>query len=540
MQRKFILLAAGALLGACSTFSSDADLGPAPAPTTDAGSDVGAVVGQPGLAEFGLQTPTNLTYLVQGQQASVKLHVPRGALLTEQIKVKLTNLPKAAGPAEVVVPARATDIDIVLTAAADTPQGPVKIVLEGVAVQDGQRVTATTALDLFVRGPSGSIDTTFGSQGHVTGLSAGAEPVVDVMIGPKDELYIVSACGGVCVSRRTMDGVLDPKFGTGGKVQRQGIEPYVARVQSDGRVLVGGRGTSKPVAACRFNSDGTTDTAFGNSGEGPGSFSMKPASGFATGINQIALGSNGALGLSFAWDLGSNHSVAGILRTDANGGPLATFGSGGLATWDGSPFSTNVRALAFKSSGALLVAAVTGTTVGTSYAATQLDAAGATDPTFGTGGTVSATFPNANSLLATRGYIAFLDGSLIFPVANQNTGRLVKLSAAGQFDNAFGSVGALDLVNDAGSALAPLGVARAPDGQVVVLATEVGLPGGATLFRMSPIGARDKSFGGGAGNAIIATAPGPSSAFVVVQSDKRIVVLTDLDSLNFDALRLWD
>lgn len=529
------MVVAGLIAGACSTFGTDDDRPAAPEGGGDAGPDANLVTGTPGSSNFTIQSPAGRTYLVQGQTQPAKIHVARGTLLKSAITVTLKNLPRGVTPTQVIIPAGASDIDLGLKAAADAPQGIVKVAVDGAALDDqSHAVTATSSFELFVRGPSGSTDTTFGTEGHVKVLEPPDTSVTELLVTPKDEIYVVYACAGAtCITRRKADGAVDAKFGTAGVLTRNGIEPSAALVQPDGRIVTAGKGTTNRVAVFRLNADGSPDTTFGNGADGPGSFSVTPPSGTAFGANQLARGDNGSFVVSSTTDVGSNHFVARLLRLDPQGTVVATFGTNGIATWDGDTRNTAVRALSLKSSGAVLAAGVTGTTFGTSYAATQLDATGNTDTNFGTAGALSTSFSGAESLIPTHGSVAFLDGSLVFPVTGGAIGLLVKISSAGQFDSAFGVGGALEL-SGGGKSLAALGITRSPDGKLVVLAADIGLGGGATLFRMATNGVADTTFGS-AGNIVIATAPGSAAGQVVVQSDGRILVLN-----NVDLQRIWN
>jgi len=528
------------MIGACSTFHGD----PEAISTPDgggAGADAGPADGAGGDSSIGLQGPTGRTYVVQGAKQAIPIRVARGSLVNGAITIAISKLPAGVTAAPAILGAAANDGEIVLSAAADAPQGRVLVELAAVA-EDSEHhaVSRTSSFELFVRGPSGATDTTFGTQGHIEALAApaSAAELVTMLVGPKDDIYFVASCGSgsgssTCVTKRTPDGAIDTTFGAGGTAKRDGIGPTAALIQPDGRVVVGGTGTTKPVALLRLNLDGSPDTTFGNAAEGPGTFGIKPAVGTGYGPGHLALGADGSFAAAFSWSTGGpGHTAVGIARVGPTGAVMGSFGANGIAMWDGNAFATGSRAIAVKPSGAVLVAGVMGSTVVTSYGATQLGATGATDASFGSGGTISTSYPNANSLITTHGSVAFLDGSLLFAVANLNSGRVVKISAAGQFDNTFGTAGALE-IEGSGQNLTPMAVARTADGKVLVLAAEGSLPGGATLLRMAPSGVLDASFAT-AGRGRVESPSGVAAGYLGAQSDGRVLV-----AANLDVVRVW-
>ena len=116
------------------------------------------------------------------------------------------------------------------------------------------------------------------------------------------------------------DGAIDPSFnGSGYHFATDGtgisLDPVVDRVptvrvptvvQSDGKVVIGGRGADNFMTLVRYNADGTLDTSFGTGGFVKRQFPVTPG----TVANPPALGPSGAVAMT--QDASGNLFVAGI------------------------------------------------------------------------------------------------------------------------------------------------------------------------------------------------------------------------------------
>jgi uncharacterized delta-60 repeat protein len=141
--------------------------------------------------------------------------------------------------------------------------------------------------------PSGSLDTRFGNSGLVsTDFFGQRDDALGVTIQNDDKIIvtgIVSDGSGhneFGVARYTSAGVLDPTFGSGGKLTTNfggTDERAISAVQyTSGRIFVGGwtgqpaSSVGREFALARYQSDGTLDPSFGAGGKvvtefGPGS-----------------------------------------------------------------------------------------------------------------------------------------------------------------------------------------------------------------------------------------------------------------------------
>ncbi len=126
----------------------------------------------------------------------------------------------------------------------------------------------------------GSLDTSFGVGGLVT-TSVGTVGDAAYSIALQSDGKIVvggrshnGTANDFVLLRYSTDGVLDPQFGTEGKVITDIAQDsdigFSLAIQRDGKILLGGsiyNGNASEMAIVRYHADGTLDSAFGNSGK---------------------------------------------------------------------------------------------------------------------------------------------------------------------------------------------------------------------------------------------------------------------------------
>ena len=184
------------------------------------------------------------------------------------------------------------------------------------------------------------------------------------------------------------DGEIDPSFAAigyhfGADGAGISLDPVVDRVptvrvptvvQSDGKIVIGGRGADDFMTLVRYNADGTLDTSFGSDGTGfvRQQFPVTPG----TDANPPALGPSGAVAMT--QDASGNIFVAGI-----GGGAsefVAEYNSAGAyvssaVCYAPKNIAFTPRALALRADGSIVVAGAardrrldaTGTAVRTMY-----------------------------------------------------------------------------------------------------------------------------------------------------------------------------
>jgi uncharacterized delta-60 repeat protein len=258
-------------------------------------------------------------------------------------------------------------------------------------------------------------------------------------------------------------GLLDPGFGSGGIVNLPHATDYAASavaVQPDGRIVVVGQITRSSVqqpedaiTVQRLNRDGSLDTTFNKTG------SLTIQTGKSDWPTSVVLQPDGKILVGGGATANNGSGEFLVARLNANGSLDTTFASKGL--WvSTSPFGV-VKKLAVLTDPAHpttvtgIVAAAQGYANGTPcFEAIKLTPAGALDKTFGAGG--FAVFANLNgeriaSVAVDRlsGEI-YLAGTVSVPNAN-NTGCLAALTPAGALDPAFGGGAGYVLADPTGS-----------------------------------------------------------------------------------------
>src|SRR5262249_24846357 len=155
---------------------------------------------------------------------------------------------------------------------------------------------------------NGTLDTTFGTGGRVTLNFAGStldDAAESIAIQPDGKIVAVglvetSAGDDFALARFNSNGTLDPTFGTGGKVTTDFTSPsdqaFFAALQRDGKILVTGRTFVGPDSdsfhsvLARYNSNGTLDQSFGNSGKLTNIFG-----GARDGVSSVAIQQDGKI-----------------------------------------------------------------------------------------------------------------------------------------------------------------------------------------------------------------------------------------------------
>ena len=118
----------------------------------------------------------------------------------------------------------------------------------------------------------GTLDTNFGSGGVAKYFPSFSVITLtrDGAVDPQGNVVAVADEGGAAVVVRfTPSGALDATFNSMGAVSISNVKPTALRIQSDGKILLGGTrvsGKSVVGVVARLNSNGTIDSAFGSNG----------------------------------------------------------------------------------------------------------------------------------------------------------------------------------------------------------------------------------------------------------------------------------
>ncbi len=324
--------------------------------------------------------------------------------------------------------------------------------------------------------------------------------------------------------RYNTNGTLDGGFGQSG-VALAAIPNNILSsatgmaIQSDGKILAGGTvytlANAKPfigLGVVRFNSNGTMDSSFGISGV----VMMLPFHAARCGGGPVALQGDGKVLLAggCSTSTGANGTVfSSIVRFNTNGSLDSTFGTGGAAVLAEAP-----SAIALQSDGKILVAG--GGTL------SRYNANGSVDSTFGIFGSVGSVGTAAAVAVQNDGRIlvagTFADQLAVTPDGDF---ALVRYNSDGTVDQGFGTRGgALADFFTGNSTAAAFAIAIQSNSDIVVAgrAAQGSNPSQFALARFTGLGSLDSAFGTG---GVVTTSFGQtdSVAAIVLQTDGKIV-----------------
>ncbi len=313
----------------------------------------------------------------------------------------------------------------------------------------------------------GTPDPAFGSGGVVTTVidTLSARIAYPLIVQPDGKLVTVIddddffSCSGSCdwvLGRYNADGSLDGSFGSGGISAPTGVtnqkKAAALAIQPDGKLIAAGWIADIPdfldFILVRYNADGSLDSGFGTAGIVITAFRNN-------GIDEVeglVVQPDGKIvagGIS-----GSRFALARYLSDGTLDG---TFGSAGLVTttFAGGGYARN---LVLQPDGRLVLAGTAGNEVGLA----RYNDDGTLDPTFGTGGMVTAAVPGFATSTG-EGLVLQPDGKLSVVC---NHFAVLRFDSSGTLDPSFGTGGiALSAFGGAGAH----DLARQPDGKLVAL-----------------------------------------------------------------------
>lgn len=217
-----------------------------------------------------IQVPDADTFVVQGKSETVPVTIERLNGYDGPVVLRPEGLPEGLTAASISIPPGAHDGELVVHAAAERSQGKASFsVTAGRDASDPARGEAS--VQVFVRGPSGTLDTTFGDGGMVTGTIGDFSHGV---VSPDGKIVAVGqGSEGIQAARFHADGTLDSSFGAQGIASVSlgvinGAYPRVA-VDATGRVLVSGTNIEPSrwtASVARLSVSGQLDPTWGSSG----------------------------------------------------------------------------------------------------------------------------------------------------------------------------------------------------------------------------------------------------------------------------------
>ncbi len=513
--------------------------------------------------------PSSLS-ITQGSNAPITITLTREEGFNDALNVSLKDPPAGLSAEPLTISEGASNAALTLNALSTLPQTTMPSTLT-LNLEGGSLPAKTATLNLqSVRGPSGSLDTTFA--GGVAQFGQGNSDFAnDVALQPDGKLVLVGASTTnldknsdtrFALARLNPDGSLDSTFGAGGKVSTQfagGINSiaYAVAVQPDGKIVVAGEtnlGGKASFALARYTPKGLLDAGFNPSGPQPGTLSVD--FGGSSRAKALALQPDGKIIVAGTF-YGASPQRFALARLDTDGMPDSSFGTDGkvttlLTTLDGVGIDSAANRVLLQPDGKILLAGFSiSPTTEFDFALARYTPEGALDSNFAANGTPVGTLTTdfaestdlANALALQPDGKIILAGEAVPGDADTSQFGLARYLSDGTPDEGFGPelTGQILVGSVADSAS---GVSVQSDGRILVAGT--GFPGVYSpanaqvhLARLTPSGGLDSSFGTG-GQSYISIGQGMNINAMVVQPDGRLVVVGQIGTpVQMLAARFW-
>ena len=306
---------------------------------------------------------------------------------------------------------------------------------------DGKLVVAgtaelSTAQQYFVAryNTDGTLDTNFGYQGistSVQGQSTTGTAIAQQADG-KLVLVGVSAASNFIprffTTRLNGNGTIDTSFGLNGVVHTQNGNSALAtavKIQPDGKILVSGTAQTSQMTV-RYNSNGTLDITFGNSGV------STVVVGSTSANNTSAVQTDGKIIIG-----GFANNDFSLIRLNTNGTLDTTWGTAGRVLTP-FPSTSEVHAAVIQSDGKVIAAGYMDNQV----ALARYTTTGVLDTTFGATGLITNQFGSMSRAL---GAALQTDGKLVIAGSTPPNLFVARHSSTGVMDTSFGTVGVITI-----------------------------------------------------------------------------------------------
>ena len=413
---------------------------------------------------------------------------------------------------------------------------------------------------------SGSLDTTFDGDGKVTTDfgNNNDDDARGLTIQSNGKIIVTGSSGqgsntDLALARYNSSGSLDTTFDSDGKVTTavgsSADNSYDIVLQSDGKIIIAGGSHNQlnvDVAVARYNSSGSLDTTF--SGDGKVTTDLGGGSGYEFG-EALALQSDGKIVVAGSNSNGNTSVNFAVARYNSDGSLDVTFGTDGKVTTDfglrtnGVGYTNYGRAVATQTDGKIIVAGSSGNGGGESqFALARYNTNGTLDTTFNGDGKVTTAIEGNGQAWA----VAIQpDGKIIvagdngYPNSNYTDSvsfALARFNSNGSLDTTFDMDGKLTTSFGLGSLATIQAVTIQPDGKIIVAGfNHKGSYSDFALARYNTNGSLDATFDG---DGKVATTFGGSSSYsygydLVLQPDGKILVAGDTRAgpdigLNYD------
>lgn len=493
--------------------------------------------------------------LVQGSAVDVEITITRAGF-DGPVNATATGLPPGVAASPLVIAAGASSGKLSLSALPNVPQGTTFITIA--ASDPESKIRREGKASLLVRGPEGSLDTTFGTAGKVSTRIGVDGIAVRGLAVQKDGLILVAGQSerDVVVARLARDGTLDGTYGAQGKVTADlkvggtssvDVAEGIALAPNGGAVIAGW--TTNPTsnyAVARFSSAGGLDTTFDNTGYVVTPFAPQPTwNGDVLALAVVVQSDGKPVFAGKILEMGAKHHPV-IARFKATGALDDTFGSNdtgwfsrqayvGAAPLDSSDDECTALALA---PGDKIVGAGTTEQGGKRMFVVRLDSKGKLDPGFGSGGFTQIALPKDATAQSVH---TLPDGRVLVTGTSEGKMVVARLDANGLLDTQFGGTGKVFV--DVGAPIVETSARSVLDAAGrVVLSAATGADNDVVVTRVLDSGVVDTRFGtGGRFVAKLGARGSASNVRIALQPDGRIVAATNLDTATPElvAFRFW-
>jgi len=350
--------------------------------------------------------------------------------------------------------------------------------------------------------PSGSVDTSFGTNGYNLSTPGTGDSWNSIVIGPGTARSggqiiaggntVIAGVGGFVLARYNANGSLDMNFGTNGfntTNPASGSAISAIALQSNGQIIAGGLSASRFCLA-RYNASGALDTTFQSNGY---TFATPGAGDNITCLaiqtdGKIVVGGYAKPGTQSCWAVG---------RYNTDGSLDTTFNTTGFNTTTPGT-NDQILALALQPDGKIVVGGYTTAAGGQrTFAVGRYTSSGALDTTFnGTGYNITSPDPNHDAVRA----VAILSNGQILAAGNSQAimggafrFTVARYSSNGILDTYFGTNGYNIATPGTGDLLRGMGIQS--NGQIIAVGNAtIGGVNGFVITRYNANGSLDTSF----------------------------------------------
>lgn len=392
---------------------------------------------------------------------------------------------------------------------------------------------SVVSLPCLLAAAQGDLDTTFNPpEGYALYNGWNKDSYVGVAIQMDSKIVVSTGIlngtdADVGVLRYNGDGTLDSAFGTDGIVIYDGGNGNdcgrLVAIQPDGKIVLTGythNGNNYDILTMRLNVDGTPDSSFGNNGIAVYDNASRSDKGRA-----IAIQSDGKIAVT-ARSKGNSTTIAMILRYNGDGTLDSTFGTNGVVIYEEGLGNDGFRDVAIQIDGKIVVSGYSKTDAGYVVLTARYNVDGTSDNTFGTDGV--ATYDGGHGNAGARGIAIQSDGKIVVSGGDYNGTDLdvlvLRYNSDGTSDITFGTNGVARYDsgkgNDNGRRLAIQGGNKI----VVTGNTPNGTDGDVLILRYNADGSPDSTFGSNGVVTLNIVTGKDYGEGVAIQVDGKIVI----------------